>query len=95
MNTIHIRIIAIILEMIQYKNKRLLLELIKAELINNCEYLTELAMIVLPKSYHAIQKIFNRVRFDYIAIQITVIFYILKVFDIKIVIIPIEEKDKK
>ena len=87
----HIRIITIILEMIQYKNKRLLLELIKAELINNCGYLTELAMIVSPKSYHTIQKIFSRVKFDYIAIQIEIILFILEVFDIKAVIIPIDD----
>jgi len=70
---IHIRIIEIILQSIQYRNKELLLELIKAELTSSCGYLSELAMMVNPKKYHSIHKLFNRVKFDYIAIQIKII----------------------
>jgi len=78
--------------MVKYKNKKLLLELIKAELINNCGYLTELAMKVSPIKYHTIQKIFSgRVKFDYIAIQIEIITFILKCFNIQKVIIPIDD----
>ena len=44
-----IRIIQIILQSIQYRNKELLLDLIKAELISSSGYLTELAMMVNPK----------------------------------------------
>ena len=51
-----LRIIEIILQSIQYKNKELLLNLIKAELISSSGYLTELAMKVNPKKYHNIFK---------------------------------------
>jgi len=69
---IHIRIIEIILQSIQYRNKELLLDLIKAELISGSGYLTQLAIIVSPKKYHSIHKLFSRVRFDYVAIQIEI-----------------------
>ena len=73
----YIIIIGIILQSIQYKNKELLLNLIKAELISSSGYLTELAMKVNPKQYHSIHKLFSRVRFDYVAIQIEIIVWIL------------------
>ena len=88
---IHIRIIAIILQSIQYKNKELLLELIKAELISSSGYLTELAMRVNPKKYHSIHKLFSRVRFDYIAIQIEIIVIILLFFKIDKVSVSIDD----
>jgi len=44
MKTIHIRFIAIILEMIKYRDKRFLLELIKVELLHNVGYITELVV---------------------------------------------------
>jgi len=92
MKTTHIRIIIIILEMIKYRDKRLLLELIKAELLHNVGYLTELAMLVSPKRYHTIHKIFNgRVKFDYISIQSEIIVLILRLFKIKRVVIPIDD----
>lgn len=88
---IHIRIIEIILKNIQYKNKELLLELIKAELISSSGYLTELAMRVNPKKYHNIHKLFSRVRFDYIAIQIEIIIWILMFFEIKKISVSIDD----
>ena len=88
---IHIRIIAIILKSIQYKNKELLLELIKAELISSSGYLTELAMRVNPKKYHSIHKLFSRVRFDYIAIQIEIIIWILMFFGIEKISVSIDD----
>ncbi len=48
----YIIIMKIILQNIQYKNKKLLLDLIKAELISSSGYLTELAMMVNQKKYH-------------------------------------------
>jgi len=88
---IHLRIIKIILQSIQYRNKELLLELIKAELISSSGYLTELAMIVNPKKYHSIHKLFSRVRFDYVGIQIEIIVMILLFFKIKKVSISIDD----
>jgi hypothetical protein len=88
---IHIRIIEIILQTIQYKNKELLLNLIKAELISSKGYLTELAMMVNPKQYHSIHKLFSRVKFDYIAIQIEIIIMILKFFEIEKISISIDD----
>ena len=88
---INLRIIKIILQSIQYRNKELLLELIKAELISSSGYLTELAMIVNPKKYHSIHKIFSRVRFDYVGIQIEIIVMILMFFKIKKVSISIDD----
>jgi hypothetical protein len=88
---IHIRIIEIILQSIQYRNKELLLELIKAELTSSCGYLSELAMMVNPKKYHSIHKLFNRVKFDYIAIQIKIILMILSFFKIDKVSISIDD----
>ncbi len=88
---IQIRIIQIILQTIKYKNKELLLNLIKAELINSSGYLTELAMMINPKKYHSIHKIFNRVRFDYVAIQIEIIIAILMFFKIKKISISIDD----
>ena len=79
---IHIIIINIILQSIQYGNKELLLNLIKAELISSSGYLTELAMMVNPKKYHSIHKLFSRVKFDYVAIQIEIIVMILMFFQI-------------
>ena len=79
---IQIRIIQIILQSIQYRNKELLLDLIKAELISSSGYLTELAMMVNPKKYHSIQKLFSRVKFDYVSIQIEIILMILMFFNI-------------
>ena len=55
----------------------MLLNLIKAELMSSCGYLTELATKVNPKKYHTIHKLFSRVRFDYIGIQIEIIVIIL------------------
>ena len=85
------RIIEIILQSIQYKNKELLLNLIKAELISSSGYLTELAMRVNPKKYHTIQKLFSRVKFDYVAIQIEIIVWILYFFEILKVSIAIDD----
>ena len=84
-------IIKIILQSIQYKNKELLLNLIKAELMSSCGYLTELAMKVNPKQYHTIHKIFNRVKFSYISIQIEIIIAILRVFKLDKVSISIDD----
>jgi len=47
-----IRIIEIILKSIQYKNKELLLNLIKSELISSSGYLTELEIKVNPKKHY-------------------------------------------
>jgi len=55
----HIIIIEIILQSIKYRDKELLLNLIKAELTSSCGYLTELAMMVNPKQYHSIHKLFS------------------------------------
>jgi hypothetical protein len=88
---INLRIIKIILQSIQYRNKELLLALIKAELISSSGYLTELAMIVNPKKYHSIHKLFSRVRFDYVGIQIEIIVMILLFFKIKKVSISIDD----
>lgn len=88
---IHIRIIEIILQSIQYRNKELLLDLIKAELISGSGYLTQLAMIVNPKKYHSIHKLFSRVRFDYVAIQIEIIVMILAKFKIDKISISIDD----
>ena len=88
---INLRIIKIILQSIQYRNKELLLALIKAELISSSGYLTELAMIINPKKYHSIHKLFSRVRFDYVAIQIEIIVMILLFFKIRKVSISIDD----
>ncbi|CAA6821466.1 MAG: Unknown protein [uncultured Sulfurovum sp.] len=88
---INLRIIKIILKSIQYRNKELLLALIKAELISSSGYLTELAMIVNPKKYHRIQKLFSRVKFDYVGIQIKIIVMILLIFKITKVSISIDD----
>ena len=86
-----IRIIQIILQSIQYRNKELLLDLIKAELISSSGYLTELAMMVNPKKYHSIQKLFSRVKFDYVAIQIEIILMILMFFNIDKISVSIDD----
>jgi len=86
-----LRIISIILQSIQYKNKELLLNLIKAELISSSGYLTELAMKVNPKKYHSIHKLFNRVKFDYVSIQIEIIVWILLFFKILKISISIDD----
>jgi hypothetical protein len=88
---IHIIIINIILQSIQYGNKELLLNLIKAELISSSGYLTELAMMVNPKKYHSIHKLFSRVKFDYVAIQIEIIVMILMFFQIAKISISIDD----
>ena len=88
---IHIRIIEIILQSIQYRNKELLLELIKAELTSSCSYLTRLAMMVNPKKYHSIHKLFNRVKFDYVVIQIEIIIMIVSFFKIDKISISIDD----
>ncbi len=86
-----LRIIEIILQSIQYKNKELLLNLIKAELISSNGYLTELAMKVNPKQYHTIHKLFNRVKFDYVSIQIEIIVWIILFFKILKISISIDD----
>ena len=88
---IQIRIISIILQSIQYKNKELLLNLIKAELISSSGYLTQLAMKVNPKKYHSIHKLFSRVKFDYVAIQIEIILAILMFFQIEKISVSIDD----
>jgi hypothetical protein len=88
---IHLRIIEIILQSIKYRNKELLLNVIKAELISSSGYLTELAMRVNPKKYHSIHKLFNRVKFDYVAIQIDIIIAILMFFKISKISISIDD----
>jgi hypothetical protein len=88
---IQIRIIQIILQTIKYKNKEFLLDLIKSELISSSGYLTELAMMVNPKKYHSIHKIFNRVRFDYVLIQIEIIILILIFFKIDKISLSIDD----
>ena len=88
---IQIRIIQIILQSIQYRNKELLLDLIKAELINSRGYITELAMMVNPKKYHSIQKLFSRIRFDYVTIQIEIIVWILLFFQIVNITVSIDD----
>jgi hypothetical protein len=88
---LHIRIISIILKTIQYKNKELLLKIIKAELIGSSGYITELAMKVNPKKYHTIHKIFSRVRFNYVAIQIEIIVTILLFFKITKISVSIDD----
>jgi len=87
----HIIIIEIILQSIQYKNKELLLNIIKAELISSSGYITELAMIINPKKYHSIHKIFNRVKIDYITIQTKIIIAILILFKIEKISISIDD----
>lgn len=89
--SIQTRIIWIILKSIQYKNKELLLSLIKAELVSSCSYLTELAMMVNPKKYHTIHKLFNRVKFDYVGIQIEIIIMILLFFKIRAISVSIDD----
>lgn len=86
-----IRIIEIILQFIPYKNKELLLNLLKAELIDSSGYLTELAMKVNPKKYHSIHKLFNRVRFNYVSIQIEIMIWIVTFFQIGKVSISIDD----
>lgn len=88
---IQLRIIEIILQSIQYRNKELLLNLIKAELISSSGYLTELAMMVNPKKYHSIHKLFSRIRFDYVAIQIEIIVLILLFFQITKISVSIDD----
>ena len=88
---IHIRIIIIILQSIRYGNKKLLLDLIKAELISGSGYLTHLAMIIDPQKYHSIHKIFSRVKFDYIAIQIEIVIAILLFFKIDKISVSIDD----
>ena len=88
---IHIIIIDIILKSIQYKNKELLLNLIKAELISSCGHLTKLAMMVNPKKYHTIHKLFSRAKFDYISIQIKIIIAILMFFKINKISVSIDD----
>ncbi len=88
---IHIIIIEIILQSIRYRNKELLLDLIKAELISSSGYLTELAMMVNPKKYHTIHKLFNRVKFDYVSIQIEIIIRILLFFKIDTISVSIDD----
>ncbi len=83
--------IQIILQSIQYRNKELLLDLIKAELISSSGYLTELAMMVNPKKYHSIQKLFSRVKFDYVSIQIEIILMILMFFNIDKISVSIDD----
>lgn len=75
---LYTRIILIILQSIKYRNKELLLSIIKAELISSKGYITELAMVVNPKKYHSIHKLFTRVKIDIIAIQIEIIVTIIK-----------------
>ncbi len=88
---IHIRIIVIILQSIKYRNKELLLELIKAELISGSGYLTGLARIINPQKYHTIHKVFSRVKFDYISIQIDIIIAILLLFKIDKISVSIDD----
>ncbi|MBD3843178.1 MAG: transposase [Campylobacterales bacterium] len=88
---LQLRIIEIILQSIKYRNKELLLNLIKAELISSSGYLTELAMMVNPKKYHSIHKLFSRVRFDYVAIQIEIIVLILLFFQIMNISVSIDD----
>ena len=88
---LQIRIISIILQSIQYKNKELLLYLIKAELISSCGYLTQLAMMINPKQYHSIHKLFSRVKFDFVLIQIKIIIAILLLFNIDKISISIDD----
>ena len=87
----YIIIMQIILQNIQYRNKELLLNLIKAELISSSGYLTELAMMVNPKKYPSIQKLFSRVKFDYVAIQIEIIVMILMFFNIDKISVSIDD----
>ncbi len=47
--------------------------------------------MVNPKKYHTIHKLFNRVRFDYIAIQIEIIIAILKFFQITKISVSIDD----
>jgi len=65
--------------------------LLKAELIISGGYLTELAMKVNPKKYHTIHKLFSRVRFDYVGIQIEIIVMILMFFKIAKISISIDD----
>ncbi|MEA3371457.1 MAG: transposase [Campylobacterota bacterium] len=65
--------------------------MIKAELISGSGYLTQLAMIVNPKKYHSIHKLFSRVKFDYVTIQIEIIVMILSWFNIDKVSISIDD----
>jgi len=88
---LHLRIIEIILQSIEYKNKELLLNLIKAELKSSSGYLTRLAMMVNPKQYHTIHKLFSRVRFDYVSIQIEIIVAIVLFFKIGKITISIDD----
>lgn len=69
----------------------MLLELIKAELMGSCSYLTQLAMKVNPNQYHTIHKLFNRVRFDIVAIQIAIITFIIQAFGIVKLSISIDD----
>ncbi len=87
----HIIIIEIILQSIKYRDKELLLNLIKAELTSSCGYLTELAMMVNPKQYHSIHKLFSRVEIDYIAIQIAIFIAILQFFNINKISVSIDD----
>ena len=59
--------------------------------MSSCGYLTELAMKVNPKKYHTIHKLFSRVRFDYVGIQIEIIVMILMFFKIAKISISIDD----
>ena len=84
-------IVVIILQNIQYKNKQLVLDMLKAELLNNFGYITELATVVNPKSYHSIQKVFYRQIFNIVKIQIKIIVAIMKYYNIEFIRIAIDD----
>ena len=48
-------------------------------------------MAVNPKKYHSIHKVFNRVKFDYVAIQIEIMIWIVKFFKLVKVSISIDD----
>ena len=84
-------IVVIILQNIQYKNKQLVLDMLKAELLNNFGYITELATVVNPKKYHSIQKVFYRQIFNIIIIQTKIIVAIIKYYNIDFIRIAIDD----
>ena len=84
-------IVVIILQNIQYKNKQLVLDMLKAVLLNNFGYITELATVVNPKGYHSIQKVFYRQIFNIVKIQIKIIVAIIKYYNIDFIRIAIDD----
>jgi hypothetical protein len=65
--------------------------MLKAELLNNFGYITELAKVINPKGYHSIQKVFYRQIFNIVTIQTKIIVAIIKYYNIDFIRIAIDD----